>query len=338
MVQTAFLGDVVLTLPLIQQLAADFGPVDVVVTPAAAPLLAAEPAVRQAISYDKRGADRGLGGFRRVVARLRATGYRRAFLPHRSLRSALLARQAGIADRAGFTDGVARLLYTRTVERPIAGHESARLAALAPVPRPVAPPWLALGDTDRERVARWLAAAGVAEPFVVFAPGARWATKRWPGFAGLARALHLPVVVIGGPEDRPVGASIAAASPAARSAAGDLTLLESAALIERAALVVTNDSVALHLAVALARPVVAVVGPTGPAPGFEPPTEAGLIVAHLSLACRPCSRHGHTRCPLGHHRCMTDLTVAQVLEAVRRRLPGVIPMGNAERGDLDPRQ
>ncbi|HSB55256.1 MAG TPA: lipopolysaccharide heptosyltransferase II [Gemmatimonadales bacterium] len=319
-IQTAFLGDVVLTLPLIQQLADQFGPVDVVVTPEAEPLATGQPAVRRAIVYDKRGADRGVAGFRKMARLLRAKRYQRAFLPHRSLRSALLVRQAGVPERTGFAGGIAGLLHTRSVARAETGHESERLAALAPAPAPVAAPWLVLGSTDRERAAAWLTASGIGPPYVVLAPGARWATKRWPGFPALAREFEHPVVVIGGPDDRAAASAIVAAAPNGRSAAGELSLLQSAALIERAALVVSNDSVALHLAVALGRPVLGVAGPTGPASGFEPPPGAGGIVAHPELACRPCSRHGHDRCPLGHHRCMTELEPATVLSAVTAAL------------------
>jgi lipopolysaccharide heptosyltransferase II len=319
--QTAFLGDVVLTLPLIQQLADRFGPVDVMVTPEAEALAAGQPAVGRVIVYDKRGTDRGLGGFRRVAGVLRAGHYQRAFIPHRSLRSALLARQAGIPERTGFAGGLAGWLHTRTVERPKEGHESGRLTALAPIPRPVVAPWLTLPSADREQAAGWLARQQVGEPYVILAPGARWATKRWPGFPALARELSLPVVVIGGPDDRAIGRAIVVAAPHARSAAGDLTLLQSAALIERAAFIISNDSVALHLAVALGRPVLGIAGPTGPAAGFEPPPSLGEIVAHPTLPCRPCSRHGHQRCPLGHHRCMTELEHSRVLAAVHDRLP-----------------
>src|SRR5258705_526557 len=90
-IQTAFLGDVVLTTPLLSALAARNGPVDVVTTPIAAPLIETHPAVRQVIPYDKRGSDRGWKGVTALGRRLKAQHYDRAFLPHRSLRTAALA-------------------------------------------------------------------------------------------------------------------------------------------------------------------------------------------------------------------------------------------------------
>src|SRR4051794_16543674 len=100
-IQTAFLGDVVLTTPLLSILAARHGPVDVVTTPAAAGLLEGHPAVRSVIRYDKRGSDRGWGGLRRMGRELRGRSYSRVYLPHRSLRSAGLALWAGAGGRGG---------------------------------------------------------------------------------------------------------------------------------------------------------------------------------------------------------------------------------------------
>ena len=336
-VQTAYLGDVVLTLPLIQRLAARFGPVDVVATPAAVPLLAGQPHVRRAIAYDKRGADRGWAGLFRLAGELRKRRYARAYLPHRSLRSAMLARLASIPERVGFAGGLAALVHTARVEQPGNGHATARLARLAGPGAVISAPWFTLTGDDRRAAAAWLSVRGLDGDFMVLAPGARWATKRWPYFPELASSLPLPVVVIGGAEDRPMGAAIEAAAPGrAHSAAGALALTASAALIERSTLVVSNDSVALHLAGALARPAVAVAGPTGPAPGFEPFSPADCVVGHPDLRCRPCSLHGHERCPLGHHRCMIELGAQQVRAAVLARFAriGGSP-GPEERGPWD---
>src|SRR2546430_449648 len=98
------IGDVVLTTPLLEALAVRHGPVDVVSTPAAAPLVETHPAVRRVIPYDKKGQDRGLAGLLRLARTLRAERYECAYLPHRSLRSALAAWLARIPRRGGFCD------------------------------------------------------------------------------------------------------------------------------------------------------------------------------------------------------------------------------------------
>src|SRR5258705_7583431 len=128
-IQTAFLGDVVLTTPLLSALAALHGPVDVVTTPVAAPLLETHPAVRTVIPYDKRGTDGGWGGVRNLARRLNGEGDARAYLPHRSLRTAALAFLARIPTRIGFAGGWA-FLYTEARPKPRTGDGNVPLVAL----------------------------------------------------------------------------------------------------------------------------------------------------------------------------------------------------------------
>jgi heptosyltransferase-2 len=319
-IQTAFLGDVVLSTPLLAALAERYGPVDVVTTPAAAVLLETHPAVGTVIRYDKRGADRGLRGLWTLGRRLRARGYARAYLPHRSWRSAALALLARTAERTGFTDSPAAVTYTRRVRRPATGHEVERLLTLAdtgPSPPPAPTVHLALTADDRAAADAWLRERNVGAGFVALAPGSIWGTKRWAGYPELAAALDAPVVVLGGRDDAALADQVVAAAPGrAYSAAGTLGLRTSAALIARAGVLVTNDSAPLHLATAVGTPVVAIFGPTVPAFGFGPRGPRDVIVEHPSLACRPCSAHGPQVCPLGHHRCMRELSVATVLAAV----------------------
>jgi len=310
-VQTAFLGDVVLTTALFSALAADQGPVDVVTTPIAASLIETHPAVRKVIPYDKRGSDRGWAGLRNLARRLRTERYERAYLPHRSLRTATLGVLAGIPTRIGFS-GAWSFLYTEARPKPALGHESDRLLALADKPPGVYPPQLRPTAADEQA-----AAALIDGAFVALAPGSIWGTKRWAGYSELAAALDAPVVVLGGRDDAALADQVVAAAPGrAYSAAGTLGLRTSAALIARAGVLVTNDSAPLHLATAVGTPVVAIFGPTVPGFGFGPRGPRDAIVEYPSLACRPCSAHGPQVCPLGHHRCMRELSVASVLAAV----------------------
>lgn len=315
-IQTAFLGDVVLTTPLLDALAREHGPVDVVTTPAAATLLETHPAVHRVIRHDKRGTARGARGVVALAETLRAAGYRRAYLPHQSWRSGLAAALARIPVRIGFADAPARWCYTERVPRGVGRHETARLLALAGAAGP-ARPTLGLTDEDRAIAAMWLEQRGIAEGFVALAPGSIWATKRWGKFAELAALMPRDVVVLGGPEDRELGERVAAAAaPRGRNAAGALPLRVTAAVVARAGVLVTNDSLPLHLAQAMGTPTVAVFGPTTPALGFGPTGPRDQVVELEGLPCRPCSLHGPTRCPLGHHRCMADLDVARVHRAV----------------------
>ena len=317
-IQTAFLGDVVLTTPLLSALAALHGPVDVVTTPVAAPLLETHPAVRTVIPYDKRGTDGGWGGVRKLARRLRGEGYARAYLPHRSLRTAALAFLARIPTRIGFAGGWS-FLYTEARPKPRTGHETDRLMALADDAAGVYPLQLRATPQDEEAAARL-----IEGPFVAIAPGSIWGSKRWPYYGELARQLtvHAPVVVVGGPDDVDLGEEIRRAAEGGEgrrtvvNACGKLTLRQSAALIGRANALVTNDSAPLHLATAMGTPVVALFGPTVTQFGFGPVRAGDVALGIDGLQCRPCSSHGPPRCPLGHHRCMRELTVPAVFAAI----------------------
>ncbi len=316
-IQTAFLGDVVLTTPLLSRLAERHGPVDVVTTPAAAALLETHPAVRSVIRYDKHGSGKGWRGLSRVASELRARGYATVYLPHRSVRSALLAMVSGAPERVGFADSAAAITYTRRVPRPREGHEVDRLLTLAGSAESAPGVTLALTPADYSAADHWLAAHGVSPRFIALAPGSIWGTKRWPYYAELAAGLDRPCVVVGGVDDRPLADAIVAAAPDRTvSAAGELNLRASAALIQRAAALVTNDSAPLHLATAVGTPIVALFGPTVPGFGFGPRRPGDVTLGREGLACRPCSRHGPPVCPLGHHRCMRDLPVETVAAAL----------------------
>ena len=316
-IQTSFLGDTVLTTPLIAELARR-GPVDVVTTPAGATLLGNHPGIRALVPYDKRGADRGVLGLLRLAKRLRGFGYETAYLAQGSLRSAALAALAGASRRVGFATHAGRWLYTEKVEYREDLHHAARLLRLArPSDAPTGTeirPRLYPGIPERGAVDRLLALYDLLDdgpPLVALAPGSVWGTKQWPYYADLARELapHARIVVIGSRDDEALAREIvASAGDGAFSAAGVLTLLGSAELIRRSSVLVTNDSAPQHLASAVGTPTVTVFGPTVPEFGFGPLAERSETVGvdPSVLTCRPCDRHGPRRCPLRHWRCMRD--------------------------------
>ena len=327
-IQTSFLGDTVLTTPLLTQLALR-GPVDVVTTPAASSVLKGHPAVRSVIVFDKHGAHAGLFGLTTMAARLRAAAYDTAYLAQGSLRSAALARLARIPARIGFTTSAGSWLYTTKVAYRDDMHHAARLLQLSrPHGREPSEeemrPSLVPGVAERAAVDDLLRRDGVAagERMIALAPGSVWATKRWPYYTELARALSADgrIVILGGADDASLALEIRSAVPDAVDATGVLPLLASAELIGRCGVIVTNDSAPLHLASAMGTPTVAIFGPTVPDFGFGPLAPSRVVVGHETLTCRPCSRHGPRRCPLTHFRCMRELTPELVAERARTLL------------------
>jgi heptosyltransferase-2 len=333
--QTSFLGDMILTTPLLERLA-ERGRVVVVATPANAALLVNHRAVSDVIVFDKRGADRGVGGVRRVANRLRAMHADVAYLAQGSVRTAALAWLARIPSRVGFVTSPGRVLYTAQVPFRRELHHAARLWQLASraddatVPTMLRPT-LYPTDDDRARVDVLLHEHGVTltEEFIALAPGSVWATKRWPSFDALATEMaddpilrSHRVVVLGAASDAPLAAAIVNAlrqvnAPAAIDMTGTLSMLGSAALLARAKALVTNDSAPLHLASAMNTPTVALFGPTIPAFGFGPLAQRNTIVERNGLPCRPCHAHGPQQCPLQHWHCMREITADVVSSRLR---------------------
>jgi heptosyltransferase-2 len=317
-IQTSFLGDVILTTPLIRELAKR-GPVDVLVTPEGAAVLANNPDIRNVIRYDKRGTYGSAQNLWNTVRELRSgRPYDAAYLAQGSFRSGLIAVMTGAKQRIGFASSTGRALYTQQMPYRPDRHHAERLWSLAmsecvdpPLPDQIRPR-VYPSDEERLTVDRILRqAGGLEDPFVALAPGSAWGTKRWPYYVELARktSQQARIAIIGSKSDAPIAAEIAAAVPdgCVINAVGELSLLGSAELIGRAQAIVTNDSAPQHLASAMGTPTLTIYGPTVPEFGFGPLAERHAVAGLDGLSCRPCDRHGPQRCPLGHWRCMREL-------------------------------
>ena len=313
-VQTAFLGDTVFTSALVGALAARWpgAEIDLCVTPRGRDVAQAMPGAAHAYVFDKRGADRGLGGLRRVAARLATRQYPLAVLPHRSLRSALLARLARIPERVGFADAPGSLLYTarvRTAEKAFVRQEADLARALGATPAPMAL------QPRQEWIGSARAALGPAagERLAAVCLGSEWETKIWPSsrVAALTRLLAargFRPVLLGGPREREMAREVNCGSV-------DTTgnpVGEALAILSLSALAVGGDTGLVHAARALGIPTVAVFGPTTPLVHLFGPRERAVS---LDLDCSPCSTHGSRKCPLGHHRCLRDLDAERVVAA-----------------------
>jgi len=329
-IQTAYLGDVVLAVPLLMVLR-DSPRVSwsgALLSPPGPELVLGQGLVDEVITYDKRGVDSGARGLLRVVREVRSLRPDVALIPHRSFRSALLAALAGVPRRIGFDVSGGRVLLTERVSYRTDRHEVERVAELAAVagvelpdgrlPLALRPP---VGTESRAAAA--LVERGVPRDagLIVVAPGSRWATKRWPPgeFARAADELAgetaATVVLVGSDADRAVCASVQELMHAdAVDLSEGLPLGQLIALVKRAQLVLSNDSAVAHVAAATETPVVAVFGPTVPAQGYAPYTDRARIV-EAEFECRPCGSHGSDRCPRGDFVCMESLDASSVVAA-----------------------
>lgn len=324
-IQTAFLGDVVLTTPLFRALKERWpaSHVAALVIPETAPILERLPYLDEVIIHDKRAG--GLWELARIIREVGAKNFDVVASPHRSPRSSVIARLSRAPRRLGYRESALSFLYTERFPRPADRHETERILALAEaigVTGADAKPSLALTAEEREDARK---VAG-AKPFTVISPSSVWPTKRWKaeGFAAVGdylAARGYGIVITGAPGEGAQGAAVAAAMAApAVNLAAKTTARELAALVAEAALLLANDSAPVHLASAFDTPTVAVFGATVPAQGFAPLANRAAVAEVRGLGCRPCGAHGGRKCPEKHFRCMNDLSPADVISAVEATL------------------
>ena len=163
--------------------------------------------------------------------------------------------------------------------------------------------------------------------FVACVIGAALGTKQWPvhKWKEFCQQLEHPVILLGGPEDVTAGNEIAAIDDVkVYNACGKFKLNESADLVRKAKLVITNDTGLMHIAAAYKKPVISLWGNTVPSFGMTPYYGASMVPNSIiqvnKLWCRPCSKIGYKKCPLGHFKCMEKIEVAQVLQIVKQSL------------------
>jgi len=163
--------------------------------------------------------------------------------------------------------------------------------------------------------------------FIACVIGAALGTKQWPvnKWKEFCRQLDHPVILLGGPEDSAAGNEIATVDDVkVYNACGKFKLNESADLVRKAKLVISNDTGLMHIAAAFKKPVISLWGNTVPSFGMTPYYGATMVPHSIiqvnKLWCRPCSKIGYKKCPLGHFKCMEKIEVEQVLQIVKQSL------------------
>ncbi len=334
-----WIGDVVMATPALRALRKHLGPevrLVGVMRPYVAEVLAGERWFDETVIYAKQSTPNVLSG-REAIRRLRAAKLDQILLLTNSFRTAWMARRSGAPQRVGIRGEGRGWLLTHAIKQPIHAATGLRWASLdtyvhlaEAVGCPAEPPRMELATTPSDEQAADAVWQRLGLPcrddVVVFNTGGAFGSaKHWPvgHFAELARRIaadrDLPVLINCGPKERDLAREIVtrAGEPRVMSLADEreLPIGLTKACIRRARLLVTTDSGPRYLGIAFQRPVVTLFGPT----------DARLVETHyeretclsLKLECQPCMKRV---CPLGHHRCMRDLSVDRVYAAVAEHL------------------
>lgn len=325
-----WIGDAVMAQPLLRLLQDKHPerPIDVLAPAWVAPVWRAMREVDTVLEAPFRHGMLQLRERREYARMLRARGYVAAYVLPNTLKFALIPWLAGIPKRVGYKGemryGLLNEIHhdNKDAPRPMVSFYAALANPPAhdvPPPSALPRPTLTVPDEKKVQVATRVG-LHMDRPLVLFAPGAEFGSaKRWPTshFAELAKTLQrerreVQIALMGSGKDKEVCDEIAAAAPGVRNLAGVTALDEAVALIAMANAIVSNDSGLLHIASALNRPIVAIYGPTDPL--HAPPFSDVAKSIYLALECAPCRQR---ECPLGHHRCMKEISAGMVWEPLR---------------------
>jgi heptosyltransferase-2 len=168
----------------------------------------------------------------------------------------------------------------------------------------------------------------IPEEYVILAPGSVWETKKWPAkkFGELANLikmqLNIPVVILGSKQELELSRELKQVAPSVIDLTGETSLIECKNIIAHSKGFVGNDSGLVHMAALYNIPSVVVLGPTHESLGFVP-WQNNVEVATLNLECSPCGTHGADKCPIKTHACMTDLGAQLVMSHLKKVLKSV---------------
>jgi heptosyltransferase-2 len=321
-IQTAFLGDVILATPVVSELKRIFpsAEIDMLVKKGNESLLQNNPNIRYCVTFDK-----SKGKYRsmiQLIKQFRSQEYDLVINLHRFASSGIIAGFSGAKKKYGFKKNPFSFMYSKTFSHEIGfaaasgggngTHEVERNLSIIQefgavgLKRPELYP--TKGQFDKVRPFQ-------NTPYFCFAPASVWFTKQLPKEKWIELIQRYSnqgrIILLGGKDDRNLCEEIIQSSKIRNglNLAGELNLLESAALMKSAKRNFVNDSGPLHIASAMNAPVTAFFCSTIPAFGFGPLSEDSAIVQVDNLACRPCGLHGHKACPKNDFKCGNEITI-----------------------------
>jgi ADP-heptose:LPS heptosyltransferase len=314
-IQTAFLGDVILATPLIENIHEHFpnAQIDFLLKKGNEALLKEHPILRKTYVFDK---SRKRKSMMELIRSIRKQQYDLVINLHRFASSGLITTFSGAKETRGFTKNPFSFLYSKRVPHELGKgqHEVDRNLSLISdfVEHPQRRPQLYPSQADLNFVSQWK-----NEAYFCLAPASVWFTKQappavWQYVMEKFDEDGVQFYLLGGPADYDLceGIKLVSQRNNVHNLAGKLSLMQSAALMKDAKRNFVNDSGPLHIASAGNAPVSAFFCSTTPAFGFGPLSDDSNVIEVENLACKPCGLHGHKACPKGHFQCGNGLVEA----------------------------
>jgi heptosyltransferase-2 len=324
-IQTAFIGDVVLATGLIEKLHRFFpdAAIDFMVRKGNESLLTGHPYLREVLVWDKKNGK--FSKLMKLVSVVRQKKYDKIINVQRFAATGMLTAFSGAKEKIGFDKNPLSFLFDSAVKHVIskdglAKHEIERNNDLIRefTDEIAEKPKLHPGATDFAAVAAYK-----NHRYITVSPASVWFTKQYPAEKWISFLDKLPpdlnVYLLGGPGDHELGETIRSKThhTGVLNLSGKLSFLQSAALMKDALMNYVNDSAPMHFASAMNAPVAAVYCSTLPSFGFGPLSDRRFVIEiEETLPCRPCGLHGLKVCPLGHFKCAFHIRDEQLLASL----------------------
>ena len=308
-IQTAFIGDAILATALVETLAnknPDMA-IDILVRKGNESLFANNPHIHTVLIWDKK--QHKYKNLYSVIKKIRKTSYNAVINLQRFAATGLITALSKANLKIGFKENPFSVFYTRSIPHDTKSgvHEVERNQQLIEefAGKKASKPRLYPSEKDFNSVESYK-----SEKYICIAPTSVWFTKQVPGSKWIDLIKTIPkditIYLLGGPNDIKANAQVKEKSDRENviNLAGELSFLQSAALIKDAFMNFVNDSAPMHIASSVNAPTTAVYCSTIPQFGFGPLADDSIIIeTPLTLDCRPCGLHGKKACPKGHFDC-----------------------------------
>ncbi len=331
-IQTAFPGDAILTLPMIQQLKIKHSnsAIDVLCIPSTKIIFEASPYVESAIEFDKKGKHKSVFAFLKFAQELKKGNYDAVYSPHRSLRSALLTLQLNVKQTYGFDNSALKFAYSNVVKYNLSDHEVKRNLSLLDETfedeKWKILPELVSSESIKIKIDEFIKSSIKTEKIIAVAPSSVWKTKMYPLEYYNKIIKHLinsgyVVLLIGGKDDYQVCEELKSKfSESVFNLTGIFLLTETVELLKHVRLLISNDSAPTHLAMCADIPVLTIYCSTVPGFGFYPYNKKSEIISFEELNCKPCGIHGYNKCPISSFDCGYNLKPDIVIEKINKMI------------------
>lgn len=331
-IQTAFIGDALLTLPMIEKLKENFESslINVVCIPSTEEIFSASPSVNEVLVLDKKNKHKSIFNLLKFAESIKQRQYTRIYSPHRSLRTSLIVMQSGVRETYGFANSSFFHVYKHLVEYSHTKHEVQRNLDLIGFTYNdedwKIQPKLKLRESSFNKIQTFLTENNLGEKIIAVAPGSVWETKKYPVkyFADIIsyfEDLDYKIILLGGESDKVLCENIAKNfENNVISAGGKFTIVETIELLKKVKLLLTNDSAPTHLGVCADTAVLTIYCSTVPAFGFFPYNKKSFYISYDDLKCKPCGLHGYEKCPINTFDCGYKLEPNIIINKMKEML------------------